>query len=84
MQTSGTGAGFSLSTLVFASEIILPKLHVHPLIHLSPVLYNFSKLFNDMPQRTAVRIADFTTGRISRTVLHCISYNLIEHGIAHV
>lgn len=84
MQTSGTGAAFSLSTLDFESEIILRKLHVHPLIYLSPTLYNFSKLFNDMSQRTAVRIADFTTGRISRTELHWLSYTLIEHGIAHI
>ena len=84
MQKSGTVSGFSLSTSVFASEIFPPKLLALPLICLSPMLYNFSKLLNNITQRTAVRTADSTTGGISRAVLHCVSYDLIEHSIAHV
>jgi len=84
MQTNGTLFGFSLGTSVFASEIFLPKLHALPLIHLSPMLCNFSRFLKDITQRTAVGTADFATGRLSRAVLHCVSYDLIEHSIAHI
>jgi len=41
-------------------------------------------LLNDIPQRTALRTADFATGRIFRAVLHFVSYDLIEHSIARI
>lgn len=80
MQANGIVAGFSPSSSVFAYDFFPLKLHAHPLIHLQSMLYNFSKLFSDMPQRTAY----FATGRISSAVLHWVSYDLIEHGIAHI
>ena len=84
MQRNGTVFGFSQSTSVFALEIFPPKLRALPLIRLSPTLCNFSKFLNEVTRTTAVRTAEFATGRLSRAALHCVSYHLTEHSIAHI